>query len=104
LAASAAAAISASLRPARSATSPSRKRTFRRPRSRARAPLTIDGALNEAAWRDAPYFSEAERAALALTEAATRLADRPDAVSDDVWIEAARHLPPVLSVEVAEWQ
>jgi AhpD family alkylhydroperoxidase len=44
-----------------------------------------------AAWRDAPYFSDAERAALALTEVATRLADRPDPVSDDVWNEAARH-------------
>jgi len=44
-----------------------------------------------AAWREAPYFSEAERAALALTEAATRLADRPNPVADDVWNEAARH-------------
>ena len=44
-----------------------------------------------AAWREAPYFSEAERAALALTEAATRLADRPDPVSDEVWDQAARH-------------
>lgn len=44
-----------------------------------------------AAWRDAPYFSDAERAALALTEAATRLADRPDGVPDDVWEETARH-------------
>ncbi len=44
-----------------------------------------------AAWRDVSYFSEAERAALALTEAATRLADRPDPVPDDVWDEAARH-------------
>jgi AhpD family alkylhydroperoxidase len=44
-----------------------------------------------AAWREAPYFSEAERAALALTEAATRLADRAEAVSDEVWDEAARH-------------
>jgi AhpD family alkylhydroperoxidase len=43
-----------------------------------------------AAWREAPYFTDAERAALALTEAATRLADRPDAVSDEVWDEAAR--------------
>ena len=41
--------------------------------------------------REASYFSEAERAALALTEAATRLADRPDPVSDEVWDEAARH-------------
>ena len=44
-----------------------------------------------AAWRETPYFSDAERAALALTEAATRLADSPDAVSDEVWDEAARH-------------
>jgi AhpD family alkylhydroperoxidase len=44
-----------------------------------------------AAWREAPYFTDAERAALALTEAATRLADRPDPVSDQVWEEAARH-------------
>jgi AhpD family alkylhydroperoxidase len=44
-----------------------------------------------AAWREAPYFSDAERAALALTEAATRIADRPDPVSDEVWDEAARH-------------
>ena len=43
------------------------------------------------AWREAPYFSDAERAALALTEAATRLADRSDPVSDEVWEEAARH-------------
>ncbi len=44
-----------------------------------------------AAWREAPYFTDAERAALALTEAATRLADRPDPVPDEVWKEAARH-------------
>jgi len=44
-----------------------------------------------AAWRDAPYFTDAERAALALTEAATRLADRRDPVPDEVWEEAARH-------------
>jgi AhpD family alkylhydroperoxidase len=43
------------------------------------------------AWRDAPYFTEAERAALALAEAATRVADRPDPVPDEVWNEAARH-------------
>jgi AhpD family alkylhydroperoxidase len=44
-----------------------------------------------AAWRDTPYFTEAERAALALTEAATRIADRPDGVPDDVWNEAAKY-------------
>jgi AhpD family alkylhydroperoxidase len=43
------------------------------------------------AWRESPYFSDAERAALALTEAVTRLADKADAVSDEVWDEAARH-------------
>ncbi len=43
------------------------------------------------AWRETPYFDDAERAALALTEAATRLADRPNPVPDDVWDEAARH-------------
>ncbi|MGI8693128.1 MAG: carboxymuconolactone decarboxylase family protein [Geodermatophilaceae bacterium] len=44
-----------------------------------------------AAWRDAPYFTDAERAALALTEAATRLSDRADPVPDEVWAEATRH-------------
>ena len=43
------------------------------------------------AWREAPYFTDAERAALALTEAATRLADSSDPVPDEVWDEAARH-------------
>jgi AhpD family alkylhydroperoxidase len=44
-----------------------------------------------AAWRDAPYFSDAERAALELTETVTRIADRGDAVPDPVWAETARH-------------
>jgi AhpD family alkylhydroperoxidase len=44
-----------------------------------------------AAWREAPWFTDAERAALALTEAVTRLADRPDAVTDRIWQEAAEH-------------
>lgn len=43
------------------------------------------------AWRESPYFSAAERAVLALAEAATRLSDRSDAVPDEVWKEAARH-------------
>lgn len=43
------------------------------------------------AWREAPYFTESERAALALTEAATRVCDRSDPVPDAVWEEAARH-------------
>jgi AhpD family alkylhydroperoxidase len=44
-----------------------------------------------AAWRDAPYFTDAERAALALAEAVTRLSDRADPVPDEIWNEAARH-------------
>ncbi len=44
-----------------------------------------------AAWREAPYYNDAERAALALTEAATRLADKADPIPDDIWKEAARH-------------
>ena len=43
------------------------------------------------AWREAPYYSDAERAALALTEAASRLSDHADPVPDEVWNEAARH-------------
>jgi AhpD family alkylhydroperoxidase len=44
-----------------------------------------------AAWRESPYFSQAERAALALTEAATRLSDRADPVPDQIWDDAAKH-------------
>jgi AhpD family alkylhydroperoxidase len=51
-----------------------------------------------AAWRDAPSFTDAERAALALTEAATRLSDRSDPVPDEVFDEAAKHFEePVLA-------
>jgi AhpD family alkylhydroperoxidase len=44
-----------------------------------------------AAWRETPYFTDAERAARALTEAATRLADRAEPVPDAVWNEATGH-------------
>lgn len=44
-----------------------------------------------AAWRETPYFTDAERAALALTEVTTRLNDRADPVPDAIWDEAARH-------------
>ena len=43
------------------------------------------------AWRDTPYFTDAERAALALAEAVTRLSDRSDPVPDAIWNEAAKH-------------
>jgi AhpD family alkylhydroperoxidase len=44
-----------------------------------------------AAWREAPYFTDAERAALELAECVTRLADRSNPVPDDVWDEATKH-------------
>ena len=44
-----------------------------------------------AAWWHRPFYSGAERSALALTEAVTRLAHRSDPVSNEIWDEAARH-------------
>ncbi|GAB3149635.1 carboxymuconolactone decarboxylase family protein [Micromonospora sonneratiae] len=52
---------------------------------------TADQVHAVAAWRETPWFSDEERAALALTEAVTRLADRPDPVPDQVWDVAAKH-------------
>jgi AhpD family alkylhydroperoxidase len=52
---------------------------------------TDDRIFAVAAWRDAPFFTDAERAALALTETVTRLADTADPVPDSVWEQAARH-------------
>ncbi len=52
---------------------------------------TDERLFSIAAWREAPYFTDAERAALALTESVTRLADKEDAVPDNVWEEAKRH-------------
>src|SRR5262249_17394222 len=52
---------------------------------------TDERLFTVAAWRDAPCFTAAERAALALTEAVTRLSDRTDPVPDEVWNEATRH-------------
>jgi AhpD family alkylhydroperoxidase len=61
------------------------------PRLLKKAGETDERLFAVAAWRDAPYFTDAERAALALTEAVTRLSDRADPVPDEVWNEAARH-------------
>ncbi|SDG08228.1 alkylhydroperoxidase AhpD family core domain-containing protein [Sinosporangium album] len=52
---------------------------------------TDDRLFNVPVWREAPWFTDAERAALALAEEGTRLADRPEAVPDEVWREAAKH-------------
>lgn len=56
-----------------------------------KAGVTDDRLASVAAWREAPYYSDAERAALELAEAATRLADRPDPVPDPVWDAATTH-------------
>ena len=56
-----------------------------------RAGETDERIIGVAAWQDMPYFSDAERAVLALTEAATRLSDRTDPVPDAIWDEAAKH-------------
>ena len=61
------------------------------PRFLKKAGETDERLFAVAAWRDAPYFTDAERAALALTEAVTRLSDRADPVPDAIWDEAARH-------------
>jgi AhpD family alkylhydroperoxidase len=61
------------------------------PKLARRAGETDERLFAVGAWRDAPYFTEAERAALALTEAMTRLSDREDPVTDAVWDEAAKH-------------
>ena len=60
-------------------------------RSAKKAGETDERLFAVAAWREAPYFTDAERAALALAEAATRLADRADPVPDEIWDQAAAH-------------
>jgi AhpD family alkylhydroperoxidase len=50
---------------------------------------TDERLFTVAGWRDAPYFTAQERAALALTEAVTRIADRSDPVPNEVWAQAA---------------
>src|SRR3954470_988595 len=52
---------------------------------------TDDRLFAVAAWRETPYFTDAERAALELAEHATRLADKGNAVPDDVWESVAKH-------------
>jgi AhpD family alkylhydroperoxidase len=44
-----------------------------------------------AAWREATVFTDAERAALELTEQGTRIADAAGGVTDEAWESASRH-------------
>ncbi|NUS56775.1 MAG: carboxymuconolactone decarboxylase family protein, partial [Streptomycetaceae bacterium] len=60
-------------------------------RSAKKSGETDERLFSVAAWRESTYFTDAERAALALAESATRLSDRADAVPDAVWDEAAKH-------------
>ncbi len=59
--------------------------------SATKAGESTDRLLAVPAWYESPLFDEAERAALALTEATTRLSDRPGQVTDELWDEARRH-------------
>lgn len=59
--------------------------------------------FNVAAWRHAPYYSDAERAALALAEATTRLADREEPVPDAIWNDAARHFEEKPLMALVTW-
>jgi AhpD family alkylhydroperoxidase len=60
-------------------------------RSARKAGVTDERLWSVAAWRESPLFTDAERAALALAEAMTRLADRADPVPDELWDEVADH-------------
>ena len=57
----------------------------------AKAGMSTEKVSAVAAWYDIPLFDDAERAVLALTESATRLADRPGAVTDEIWANVAQH-------------
>jgi AhpD family alkylhydroperoxidase len=64
--------------------------------------LSTEQLLALPAWRESAAFDDAKRAALALTEAMTRLADHPDVVTDEIWAEAAeRYDEPGLSALVS---
>ncbi|MFI1099158.1 carboxymuconolactone decarboxylase family protein [Streptomyces melanogenes] len=56
-----------------------------------KAGVSDERIFSVGAWRETPFYSDAERSALALAEHVTRLADREDAVPDAVWNEAAQH-------------
>src|SRR4029079_6421897 len=61
------------------------------PKIAKRAGATDERLFSFAAGGDTPDFTEGERAALALTEALTRISDRADPVPDAIWNEADKH-------------
>ncbi|MFF8874514.1 carboxymuconolactone decarboxylase family protein [Streptomyces massasporeus] len=70
-----------------------------------RAGDTDERLHNVAAWREAPFYTDAERAALALAEAATRLQDGAQGVTDAIWDEVNAHFTEeqigALNLEIA---
>ena len=60
-------------------------------KSATKAGVPAERLLAVSAWYESPLFTPAERAALALAEAATRLSDRPGSVTDEIWAAAAEH-------------
>ena len=60
-------------------------------KSAKKAGETDERLLQVVAWRESGLFADAERAALAMAEAATRLADHPEAVTEEIWAEATDH-------------
>ncbi|HET6867490.1 MAG TPA: carboxymuconolactone decarboxylase family protein [Solirubrobacteraceae bacterium] len=67
----------------------------------AAAGISTEQLLSLPAWRESALFSDSERAALAMTEAMTRLADHPDSVSDEIWAGAAEHFDNTALVALA---
>src|SRR5690349_4417872 len=72
-------------------------------RAMRKAGETDDRLFAVAVWRETPYFTDAERAALALAEAATRLADQADAVPDAIWDAAAEHFDEKQLAAIVLW-
>jgi len=68
-----------------------------------KAGATDDRLFAVPVWRETPYFTDPERAALALAEYATRLADKADAVPDEIWDEAAKHFDEKQLAAIVLW-
>lgn len=64
---------------------------------------TDERLVTLAGWRDAPVFSDDERAALALAECMTRFADRSNPVPDDVWEQAVAHFDEQALAALVLW-
>lgn len=68
-----------------------------------RSGIADEKLFSVAAWREMPYFDDAERAALDLAEHATRLADRSDPVPNAVWAAAAEHFTDEQLASIVLW-